>query len=206
MNPNDRIWLGRVTTLVLFVLVFSAWSFSSPAARPGRPATGTTEKEKDYIIGPEDLLAISVWREPEISRTVPVRPDGKISLPLVGDLEASGLTPPKLQAAIAEKLQAYLAHPEVAVIVQEVRSQRFNIVGEVLRPGSYTLVKPMTVLDAIAVAGGFAEFANVRKVYVLRGKPDGTVARIPFDYKSVIKGRNAYQNVPLEPGDTIVVP
>ncbi len=160
----------------------------------------------DYVIGPEDVLAINVWREPEISRTVPVRPDGKISLPLIGDLEASGLTPVNLRNAVAEKLKAYISNPEVTVIVQEVKSQKFNIVGAVLRPGSYDLAKPVTVLDAIALAGGFQEFAKVSKIYVLRRMADGSRKTLPFNYKAVIRGRRFDQNVELKPGDTIVVP
>ena len=160
----------------------------------------------DYIIGPEDVLAINVWKEPDISRSVPVRPDGKISLPLVGDLPASGLTTDKLRDNIAAKLKEYISNPEVIVIVQEVKSRTFNIVGKVGKPGSYDLAKPMTVLDAIAVAGGFLDFAKSGKIYVLRREADGSRKMLPFNYKLVIKGRELDQNVELRPGDTIVVP
>jgi polysaccharide export outer membrane protein len=160
----------------------------------------------DYIIGSEDVLAVNVWKEPEISKVLPVRPDGKISLPLIGDTEASGLTPKQLQANIEKNLEAYMSHPEVTVIVQEAKSQRFNIVGEVERPGSYTLGTPMTVLDAIAVAGGFKDFAKTSKVYVLRGNPDGSQKRLPFNYKKVIKGRHSEENIALQAHDTVVVP
>lgn len=159
-----------------------------------------------YVIGPEDILAINVWREPEISRVLPVRPDGNISLPLIGELKAAGLTPTELQNKIIEQLRAYLSNPEVAVIVQEVRSQKFNVVGDVLRPGSYDLSKPMTVLDALALAGGFGPWAKVNKIYVLRRSRDGTRMIIPFKYKDVIKGKKGYQDLELEPGDTVVVP
>ena len=160
----------------------------------------------DYIIGPQDVLAINVWKEPEISRAVPVRPDGKISLPLVGDIVASGLTPMQLEKEISEDLKAYIANPEVAVIVQAVNSRKFNIVGEIARPGSYSLTKQMTVLDAIAQAGGPRDFAKVKKIYVLRQLESGERLRIPFNYKDIIRGRNFHQNVELQPGDTIVVP
>ncbi len=160
----------------------------------------------DYIIGPQDVLVINVWKEPEISRAVPVRPDGKISLPLVGDIVASGLTPMQLEKVISEDLKAYIANPEVAVIVQAVNSRKFNIVGEIARPGSYSLTKQMTVLDAIAQAGGPRDFAKVKKIYVLRQLKDGERLRIPFNYKDIIRGRNFHQNVELQPGDTIVVP
>ena len=167
----------------------------------------------DYIIGPQDVVAINVWREPELSRAVPVRPDGKISLPLVGEVKASGLTPQMLQTRIAKELEMYLQKPEVTVIVQEANNHRFNIVGEVQRPGSYLLTKRTTVLDAIAMAGGFREFAKVKKIYVLRPvpiQPNGTVhlndARIHFNYRDVITGKHSAQNVELKPGDTVVVP
>jgi polysaccharide export outer membrane protein len=160
----------------------------------------------NYVIGPEDVLAINVWRESEISRTVPVRPDVKITLPLIGDLQASGLTPLELRQIVAEKLKGYISNPEVAVIVQEVKSQKFNIVGAVLRPGSYSMAEKLTVLDAIAIGGGFQDFAKVKKIYVLRRNANGSEVMLPFDYKAVIKGRKSDQNVELKPGDTVVVP
>ena len=160
----------------------------------------------DYTIGPQDVLAINVWKEPEISRTVPVRPDGKISLPLVGDILASGRTPVQLKREIAERLKNYLSDPEVTVIVQSVNSRRFNVVGGVASPGTYDLTKRMTILDAIAQAGGPVDFAKLKKIYVLRLLENGERLRIPFNYKQVIKGNNFQQNIELEPGDTIVVP
>ena len=160
----------------------------------------------DYILGTEDMLAISVWREPEISRTVPVRPDGKVSLPLIGEIQAKGLTPKQLQASLTVALRSYLANPEVTVIVQEVRSQKFNILGEVARPGSYPLSKPTTVVDALAIAGGFRDFAKVKKIYILRVQPNGSPVKIPFNYKDVVERNRFEQNVALQPDDTIIVP
>jgi len=174
-------------------------------SKEARAAVWTTPGE-DYVIGIDDVLAIHVWKEPEISRAVSVRPDGKISLPLIGELKASGLTPRALQTEVAARLSSYLFEPEVTVIVQEIRSQRFNIVGEISRPGTYPLLKPMTVLDAIALAGGFRDFAKITKIYVLRLRPDGSRMRSLFNYKDVIKGDKFYQNLELEPHDTIVVP
>ncbi len=164
------------------------------------------QPSEDYTIGPQDVLAINVWREPEISRTVPVRPDGKISLPLVGDILASGHTPVQLTREIAERLKNYLSDPEVTVIVQSVNSRRFNVVGGVASPGTYDLTKRMPVLDAIAQAGGPVDFAKVKKIYILRLLENGERLRIPFNYKQVIRGKNFHQNVDLEPGDTIVIP
>jgi polysaccharide biosynthesis/export protein len=159
-----------------------------------------------YMIGPDDVLAINVWKEPEISRTLPVRPDGNISLPLIGDLLASGRTTQQLQELIKQQLTAYLSSPEVTVLVQEVKSHKFNIIGEVAKPGSYVMTAPLTVLDAIAVAGGLGEFARTTKIYVLRVNADGTRVRLPFNYKQVIKGQDLTADVELQPRDTVVVP
>ena len=181
---------------------------SAVKGNPGPPQIRPSKNlpPGDYIIGSDDILAVSVWREPEISRVIPVRPDGRISLPLIGELRASGLAPLKLQADITEHLKAYLSNPEVTVIVQEVKSQKFNIVGEVQKPGIYYLAKPMAVLDAIAMAGGVRDFARVKKIYVLRRNSDGPRIRIPFNYKEIIKGKSSSQDVTLEAGDTVVVP
>ena len=162
--------------------------------------------DKDYIIGPDDVLAVNVWKEPEVSQTVTVRPDGKISLPLAGEIVASGLTPDQLQIAISHQLENVMSRPEVTVIVHEVKSQRVVVAGQVAKPGPYELQTAMTVLDAIAGAGGPTEYARVKRIYVLRVGADGNATRIPFNYKQVIKGQNLSQNVRLEPHDTIVVP
>jgi polysaccharide export outer membrane protein len=159
-----------------------------------------------FVISADDVLAVNVWKEAEISRTVVVRSDGKISLPLVGELQASARTPNQLQDEISSKLSGYIAEPAVTVIVQEVRSHRFNILGRVENPGSYPVPESATVLDAIAMAGGFRDFAKQKSVYVLRRKLDGTQIRLAFNYKEVIKGKHLEQNIKLEPHDTVVVP
>ena len=170
------------------------------------PAAGIATDDATYVIGVDDVLSISVWKEPEISRIVPVRSDGKISLSLVGEVTAGGKTPKDLKAEIAEKLKSYISEPEVTVIVQEMRSKKFNIMGMVGRPGSFPLNGSMTVLDGLAVAGGFRDFAKKKAIYVLRKKADGAEERLPFNYNDVIKGKNSEQNVKLMPGDTVVVP
>lgn len=176
------------------------------AAPHKAPAPNSGTKE-EYVIGPEDILAINVWREDEISRTVPVRPDGKISLPLIGDLQASGLTPAALEAKVKEELEEYISNPEVTVIVQQIHSRKFNVVGKVLRPGSYPLNGSVSVLDAIALAGGFQEFANVKKIFVLRRLQGGEEqVLLPFNYKDVIRGKKLHQNIEIRPRDTIIVP
>lgn len=183
---------------------------AAPATPPAAPATadtGATKPHDDsFIIGIDDLLAVNVWKEPDISRSVPVRSDGKISLPLVGELQASGQTPHQLEIALTNKLKNYISEPEVTVIVQEIRSQKFNILGQVVRPGSYPLINSITVLDAIAIAGGFRDFAKKKDIYVLRQNWNGAESRLPFNYKDVIKGKDTAQNIRLQPRDTIVIP
>jgi polysaccharide export outer membrane protein len=173
-----------------------------------QPVSAEVSKPHDdsFVIGDNDVLAINVWKEPDVSRSVPVRSDGKISLPLAGEIQASGLTPLKLEQDIASKLQSYISEPEVTVIVQQINSQKFNILGMVSKPGSYSLTNSSTVLDAIAAAGGFRDFAKQKSIYVLRRNPNGTESRLPFNYKNVVKGKNPDQNVKLQPNDTIVIP
>ncbi len=188
----------------------------TPAAPENQPANGQVPPTRpdppnapggdDYVIGPEDVLSINVWKDPEVSGSVPVRPDGRITVPLLGDLVASGQTPSQLAADIRGKLKNYVLDPQVQVIVTEVKSHSFNVVGKVTKPGAYDLAKPTTVLDAVALAGGFQDFAKVNKVYVLRKMPDGSQKMLPFDYKQVIKGRRLGQNIELQNGDTVVVP
>lgn len=166
----------------------------------------STASDQDYVIGPQDLLAINVWHEPELSQSVPVRPDGKISLPLIGDLEVSGLTPHELQGRLAKELDAYIHKPQVTVIVREVNSRKFYMIGEVERPGAYPLTPSMTVLDALATAGGFRDFAKVQQMYLLRRRPDGSRTRIHFDFKAAVNGKASYRDIELQVGDTLVVP
>jgi polysaccharide export outer membrane protein len=183
---------------------------ASAAAEPAGVASSGSKKESEadnsFIIGPDDVLAVSVWKEPEISRSIPVRSDGKITLPLVGELQAGGQTPRQLQMAIATRLQNYISEPEVTVMVQEVRSQRFNVLGQVAKPGSYLVSNSARVLDAIAVAGGFRDFAKKKSIYVLRQNANGQQSRLPFNYAEVVKGKKPEQNVELKPHDTVVVP
>lgn len=211
----DQWILGMRRLGVLCFVVFLSSSLWAQAASgtENRPSTsaqaadsGTKPHDDTFVIGDGDVLAISVWKEPDVSRSIPVRSDGKISLPLVGEVQAAGRTPLKLEQDIAAKLKNYISDPEVTVIVQQINSQKFNILGQVSRPGSYPLTNSMTVLDAIALAGGFRDFAKRKSIYVLRQNADGTQTRIPFNYKEVIKGQNPAQNVRLQPRDTIVIP
>ena len=222
MTRNTKL-IRSLQTAALVVLVSAGLYAQSPTA-PAQPApnpsadkqgaenrTGSKPAEKthsddSYVIGADDVLAINVWKEPDVTRSVPVRSDGKISLPLVGELQAAGQTPKQLEQEISKRLQNYISEPEVTVIVTDSRSQRINILGMVAKPGTYLLTGSATVLDAIAMAGGFKDFAKKKSIYVLRANPDGTQKRIPFNYKEVIKGTNPEQNVKLLPGDTLVVP
>lgn len=159
-----------------------------------------------YVIGPSDVLAINVWKEADLTRTLPVRSDGKISLPLVGEIQAAGKTPMQLESELAKRLASFITEPTVTVIVEQANSKKFNILGQVGKPGSYSLLLASNIVDAIAAAGGFKDFAKQTGVYILRQKPDGTQARIPFNYKKFIRGKDGVQNLPLEAGDTIIVP
>jgi len=158
-----------------------------------------------YKIGAQDTLRIDVWREDQLTRTVPVRPDGKITLPLLNDVQAVGLTPMELAAVISEGLKKYITNPQVTVSVTEINSKRIYVNGEVNRSGAFQLLPHMTILQALSGSGGFTAFAKIKSIYILRVK-SGKSVKIPFNYKEAIKGKNLEQNIELEPGDVIVVP
>ena len=160
---------------------------------------------EDYRIGPEDALIIVVWKNETLSRSVNVRPDGKISLPLINDIQAAGLTPSQLRDEIAKRLTAFMPPPEVSVLVNEVRSFKVSVLGEVQKPGRYELRGRTTVLDALALAGGFKEFASTRKIVILRSNGNISERRV-FDYKRAIAPGGAAYNFELIPNDVILVP
>lgn len=207
---------------VLFMTLAGSSSGQSPATSkatsgPAYPALAdsiplegnspsTTLPDHSFVIGNDDRLNINVWKEPELSRTIPVRLDGKISLPLVGDVQAAGRTPQQLEEDITGKLRNYIAEPEVSVIVEQINSEKFNILGQVVKPGSYSLALANTVLDAIAAAGGTSDFAKQKSIYILRPNPHGGRTRIAFNYKDVLKGKHPEENILVQAGDTIVVP
>jgi len=168
---------------------------------PKKPATD----DPNYVIGPQDVLDISVWKEPELTRPVPVRPDGKISMPLLNDVQAAGKTPLQLAIDITTGLKKFVTDPQVTVIVTTINSQRVFILGEVNRAGAYPLLPDMTVLQALSSAGGFTIYANLKKIYVLRAEA-GKQVKHPFNYKDVLAGKATDQNIVLRAGDTIVVP
>ncbi len=189
--------------------ILSAFLLASPALAqaPPKPAVGATERAEDgdYRIGPEDVLQIIVWKNDTLSRTVSVRPDGKISLPLLDDVQAAGRTTRDLRDLLTKKLADYVAAPEVSVIVTDVRSMKVSVIGEVPKPGRYELKSKTTVLDILAVAGGFSQFASRTRIVILR--PDGDkMRRIPFNYNKVITSGGEDENFYLQPGDIVVVP
>lgn len=207
------IAIGRRWTRTGGLLLLAA----SCALAAGNGTHKKTHKHKDtprssastlpvYTIGPNDVLSINVWHEKDLSATLPVRPDGDISLPLIGQVRASGYTPLQLQQELTKMLRAYIDHPRVTVVVTKVMSRMFNVLGKVVKPGAYPLDQPTTVLDALAQAGGPAEFANTKKIYVLRYKQNGSRWIYPFNYNQVIEGHLPWENIQLKPGDTVVVP
>ena len=169
----------------------------------GSASSKSAPADPNYVIGAQDMLDISVWKEEQLTKTVPVRPDGKISMPLLNDVQAAGLTPTQLANQITESLKKFVTDPQVTVIVREINSQRVYLLGEVARAGAYPLLPNMTVLQALSSAGGFTQFANLKKIYVLRVE-NGKQEKFPFNYKHALESPD--QNILLKAGDTIVVP
>ncbi len=168
-------------------------------------ASHDSQADADYKIGPQDLLKIDVWKEEQLTRTVPVRPDGKITLPLLNDVQAAGLTPMELAGVISDQLKKYINNPQVSVSVTEINSRRIYVTGEVLKAGTYALLPHMTVLQALSSSGGFTQFARVKNIYVLRTE-SGKQVKMAFNYKEAVRGKNPEQNIELLSGDVIVVP
>jgi polysaccharide export outer membrane protein len=172
----------------------------NPASAPADGMNAAVDPHK-YLIGPEDILYIKVWREPDFTLPVAVRPDGKITMPLIGEIQAAQQTPIQLTKTIIELLAKYVNNPDVMVSVTEVRSKKYYIDGQVNRPGSFPLVTPTTVLEALSYAGGFRDFANSKKIRILRGDKV-----YYFNYKEVTNGKRMEQNIKVENGDHIIVP
>jgi polysaccharide biosynthesis/export protein len=205
--------IGWAMVSLLGLATASGWAQDSKRRDTDKekPATAAQEPKEpvsvagpSYIIGADDTLHVSTWKEPELTATLPVRPDGMISLPLLNDVQAAGLTPMQLAASIQEKLKKYVTDPRVTVVVTAMNSQRVFLTGEVLKTGAVPLLPNMTVLQALASAG-FTQFANTKGIYVLRFE-NGRQQKIPVNYKQLIKGAATDQNILLKPGDTIVVP
>jgi polysaccharide export outer membrane protein len=211
MQIRTSIWI-LISVLTLAISAGAQQNAGSKQpSQPAAPAVATevskpaATTDGNYIIGPQDVLDISVWKEPEVSRVVPVRPDGKISLPLLNDVQAAGLTPAALASQITESLKKYVTNPQVTVIITTINSQRVYLLGEVTRPGAFPMIPGMTVLQAVSSGGGFTQFARTKGIYVLRNE-NGKQVKYPFNYKEVISGKKPEQDITLKAGDTIVVP
>ena len=187
--------------LALSFFVLAAAGVPSPAAS-ARP---DPSQDSLYRIGPEDLLRVSVWNNEAMSQTAPVRPDGKISLPLLNDVQAAGLTPMELREELMRRLADYMPHPEVSIVVTDVRSFKVAVIGQVPKPDRYELKSAATVMDVLAMAGGFTEFASRSRVVVIRSD-GGKTTRIPFDYEKVRGGDTRQLNFRLRAGDIVLVP
>jgi polysaccharide biosynthesis/export protein len=207
-----RLYALAIVSLLVSIPTFAQQEGATPtsqpdsqsAAAPGAAQHGVTS-DPNYVIGPQDVIDVNVWKEPDISRTVPVRPDGKISLPLLNDVQAAGMTPTQLGNQITTSLKKYVTNPQVTVIVTAINSQRIYVLGEVTRPGAFPLLPGTTVLRGLSSAGGFTQFAKMKGIHVLRLE-NGKQVKYPFNYKDVVGGKHPEQDILLKAGDTIVVP
>lgn len=204
MSMKKAIRLACTVMVVGYAI--SAWTQASDPANKADAAEAKSAdaNASDYVLGSDDQLHITVWKEADFSVTLPVRPDGKISLPLINDIQAAGLTPMELRESITEKLKKYIADPRVTVVVTAMNSRRVFVSGEVVHTGAMPLLPNMTMLQVLAAAG-FTQFANLKNIYVLRME-NGKQVKLPFNYREVIKGHHPEQNIQVKPGDTVVVP
>jgi polysaccharide biosynthesis/export protein len=210
MQKPPAILMGTFLALSLSSSIQARQEQVADASKPKPSATSNAPvaavaNDADYKIGPQDVLRIDVWKENEISRITPVRPDGRISLPLLNDVQAAGLTPTQLAGVITEGLRKYITNPQVTVGVTEINSRRVYVTGEVLKPGAFPLQPGMTILQALTSSGGFTQFAKVKGIYVLRTE-DGKQVKHQFNYKDVVSGKHPELNIVLQPADVIVVP
>jgi polysaccharide export outer membrane protein len=206
-----HVFFSRSSAILLAAAALSVAAAPSQAAARQAPANGRSDAAvgttvpDGYVIGAEDLLAIVFWRDKEMSAEVVVRPDGKISLPLLNDVEVAGLTPEQLRAQLVKAASKYLEDPNATVVVKEIHSRKVFVTGMVGKAGAYPLVGEMNVLQMIAHVGGLLEYADTKNIVVVRSEK-GQERRFKFNYKDVVKGKNVQQNVMLKPGDTIIVP
>jgi polysaccharide export outer membrane protein len=204
----------RSKSIADFVVVLAIVAAVAPAAgaAPQSPAAASTDAARadtlvpaDYVIGPEDVLSVVFWRDKDMTGDVAVRPDGKISLPLLNDVPAAGLTPAQLRERLIEASKAYFEDPSVTVVVKQMHSRKVFITGEVNKPGPYPLIGPTTVLQLISIAGGLREYADSKKIIIVRNE-NGKATSYKFNYKNVVAGKSLQQNIELKPGDTVLVP
>jgi polysaccharide export outer membrane protein len=203
MKRTIASWISLVFVLASLPALGAQNPSQAKDLKPTSALMPVSQAAPTYVIGPDDTLFISVWKEPDLTETLPVRADGMISLPLLNDVQAAGLTPMQLSSALTEKLKKYVSDPHVTIVVTQMNSQRVYVTGEVLHPGAMNLTPNMTVLQALA-ASGFTQFANTKGIYVLRNG-NGEDKKFAVNYRKLIKGEGG-QNIALKPGDTIVVP
>ena len=180
--------------LMTFAMISASWSHASYAQETG------------YALNPGDVLQVAVWKDTELTREILVRPDGRITFPLVGDIQAAGQTPEAVQQAIIERLQKYVPDPVVTVALAAANGNKVFVLGQVARPGEYVMVRPLDVMQALAMAGGLNTFANGNRVVILRRGPDGKQKGIPFRFGAVQEGNDLQTNIMLTSGDVVVVP
>jgi polysaccharide biosynthesis/export protein len=204
MRRIITMWISLAFVLGSLPALAGQDSNQSKDPKPTSDPMPVSQAGPSYVIGPDDTLFISVWKEPDLTETLPVRADGMISLPLLNDVQAAGLTPMQLGSSLSEKLKKYVSDPHVTIVVTQMNSQRVYVTGEVLHPGAMNLTPNMTVLQALATSG-FTQFANTKGIYVLRNE-NGADKKFPVNYKKLIKGEAGNQNIALKPGDTIIVP
>jgi len=208
MGKTHSIILAAVAAAALSPRVAAA---QAPAVKPAPPAPAATTAPAgvappaDYVIGADDQLTIMFWREKDMSAEVVVRPDGKITLPLLNEIQASGLTPEQLRLKVTDEAKRYVEEPNATVVVRQINSRKVFITGQVAKPGPYMLSSTTTVLQLISMAGGLNEYAKASKIAIMRSD-SGKQARFAFNYKDVIEGKNLKQNIELKPGDTVIVP
>jgi polysaccharide export outer membrane protein len=210
MTANFRSRNIVETVLIMataLVACSSAWAQTpaSPAAPREVTSTAKTIVPEDYVIGADDVLSVVYWRDKDMSGEVTVRTDGKISIPLLNDIQAAGLTPEQLRERLVSESKKYIEDPNVTIVVKQINSRKVFITGEVVKPGPYPLNGPMTVVQLLALAGGLKDFADSNNIAILRTE-DGHPVRLQFSYKYVTEGKNLRQNITLKPGDTVVVP
>jgi polysaccharide export outer membrane protein len=207
---NKAVRSFALVTGLLSAALLAAQTQSTPAsapATPSRPAIAASDvaPPSDYTIGAEDVLGVVFWREPEMSGDVTVRPDGRITIPVIGEIVAAGKRPDQLQAEIVTAATKYISGVNVVVVVRTINSRRIFVTGRVATPGKYPLIGPLTVMQAIALAGGLTEFADPKGITILRTE-NGRTTTFHFNYQDVSRGKSLEQNILLKPGDTVVVP
>jgi polysaccharide export outer membrane protein len=193
------------TLLSLFSILLFAGAGQALSDRPSAPGAAVVSVPPGYVIGADDRLTIAFWKDKDLSADVVVRPDGRISLPLLNDVEAAGLTPEQLRRRLLEVASRFVEDPSPTVVVREIHSRHVYITGNVEKPGAYPLNTPMTVVQVIATAGGLKEFVGGKNIVILRHE-GGRNVRFAFDYQAVLKGRKLQQNIEMRPGDTVIVP